>query len=287
MSIQCTIVPVTAYQQNCSIIKCLSTNKAAIVDPGGDVERILGAVENMDATVEKVILTHGHMDHCAASDVLRQQLGIPIEGPGRGDAFWIEGLPQACQMAGFPHTDAFEPDRWLEEGDTVSVGEQTLKVLHCPGHTPGHVVFLYEEQKVAWVGDVLFQGSIGRTDFPQGNQISPSFPATVPPRPSVRNAGATPSWPTPTMVDPDRENLLREEFHKQTARIQWHDLQTNYAHGSVVRVGDSLDLLEVAVQLGLDNTEQFQQWIADGKIAAVSETEAQAWYESNPELWCS
>jgi glyoxylase-like metal-dependent hydrolase (beta-lactamase superfamily II) len=162
-------VPVTAYQQNCSIIKCLATSKAAIVDPGGDIERILGAVEQMDAEVEKIILTHGHMDHCAASDVLRQQLSIPIEGPHKEDDFWIAKLPEWCQMSGFPHADAFEPDRWLEEGDEVTVGEQTLRVLHTPGHTPGPVVFLYEPQKVAWVGDVLFQGSIGRTDFPRGD----------------------------------------------------------------------------------------------------------------------
>lgn len=169
MSIQCSIVPVTAYQQNCSIIKCLATSKAAIVDPGGDIERILGAVEQMDAEVEKIILTHGHMDHCAASDVLRQHLSIPIEGPHKEDDFWIAKLPEWCQMSGFPHADAFEPDRWLEEGDEVTVGDQTLRVLHTPGHTPGHVVFLYEPQKVAWVGDVLFQGSIGRTDFPRGD----------------------------------------------------------------------------------------------------------------------
>ncbi len=169
MSIQCAIVPVTPYQQNCSVIRCESTGKAAIVDPGGDVERIMGAVEQLQADVEKIILTHAHMDHCAASDVLRKQLGVPIEGPHREDLFWLEGLPQFCEMSGFPHADAFEPDRWLEEGDTVTVGEQTLQVLHCPGHTPGHVVFLYEPQKVAWVGDVIFQGSIGRTDFPRGN----------------------------------------------------------------------------------------------------------------------
>ncbi len=169
MTIQCTIVPVTAYQQNCSIIKCEATGQAAIVDPGGDIDRILAAVEKMEATVEKVILTHGHMDHCAASDVLRQQLGVPIEGPHEADSFWIDKLPQWCEMSGFPHADAFTPDRWLEAGDTVTVGDQTLKVFHCPGHTPGHVVFLYEPQQVAWVGDVLFQGSIGRTDFPMGN----------------------------------------------------------------------------------------------------------------------
>ena len=169
MSIQCTIVPVTPYQQNCSIIKCESTGRAAIVDPGGDVDQILAAVEKMQATVEKVILTHAHLDHCAASDVLRQQLEVPIEGPQKEDEFWLEKLPEWCQMAGFPHADAFLPDRWLEQGDTVNVGEQTLQVIHCPGHTPGHVVFLYRPQQVAWVGDVLFQGSIGRTDFPRGN----------------------------------------------------------------------------------------------------------------------
>jgi glyoxylase-like metal-dependent hydrolase (beta-lactamase superfamily II) len=169
MSIQCAIVPVTPYQQNCSIIKCEDTARAAIVDPGGDVERILEAVEQLGASVEKIILTHAHLDHCAASDVLRQQLEVPIEGPHREDAFWLEGLPEACRMSGFPPAEAFEPDRWLEQGDAVTVGEQTLQVFHCPGHTPGHVVFLYAPQKVAWVGDVLFQGSIGRTDFPRGN----------------------------------------------------------------------------------------------------------------------
>ena len=169
MSIQCNIVPVTPYQQNCSIIKCQASGKAAIVDPGGDVDRILETVRKMDAEVEKIILTHAHMDHCAAADVLRKQLEVKIEGPQKADNFWLEKLPEWCKMAGFPHADAFEPDRWLEDGDTVTVGEQTLKVFHCPGHTPGHVVFLYQPQKVAWVGDVLFQGSIGRTDFPMGD----------------------------------------------------------------------------------------------------------------------
>jgi len=169
MPIQCTIVPVTAFQQNCSIIKCMATGKAAIVDPGGDVDSIMAALEKMDATAEKVILTHGHMDHCGASDVLRQQLNIPIEGPQKGDEFWIAMLPESCEKSGFPHADSFEPDRWLEDGDTVTVGEQVLKVIFCPGHTPGHVVFYYPEQKVAWVGDVIFQGSVGRTDFPRGN----------------------------------------------------------------------------------------------------------------------
>lgn len=169
MSIKVAIVPVTPYQQNCSIIKCEASGRAAIVDPGGDVDKILSAVAQLDARVEKILLTHGHLDHCAASDILRQRLEVPIEGPQKEDSFWIEKLPESCKMSGFPHADAFEPDRWLEEGDTVTVGEQTLGVYHCPGHTPGHVVFIYSEQKVAWVGDVLFQGSIGRTDFPRGN----------------------------------------------------------------------------------------------------------------------
>lgn len=169
MSIKVAIVPVTAYQQNCSILMCEATGRAAIVDPGGDIERLLEAVAKMGATVEKIILTHGHMDHCAASAELREQLGVPIEGPEREDAFWIDQLPAVCQMSGFPHADAFVPDRWLVNGDTVTVGAQTLQVYHCPGHTPGHVVFVHAEQKVAWVGDVLFQGSIGRTDFPRGN----------------------------------------------------------------------------------------------------------------------
>lgn len=169
MSIKVSIVPVTAYQQNCSILKCEETGRGAVFDPGGDVERILEAVRQMDVTLEKIILTHGHMDHCAASDILRQQLDIPIEGPQREDDFWIGKLPEWCQMAGFPHADAFEPDRWLEDGDTVQVGAQTLEVLHCPGHTPGHVVLFHRVQQLAWVGDVIFQGSIGRTDFPRGN----------------------------------------------------------------------------------------------------------------------
>jgi hydroxyacylglutathione hydrolase len=169
MPIKVAIVPVTPYQQNCSVIKCEATGCAAIVDPGGDIERILQAVEQLEGRVEKILLTHGHLDHCAASAQLRSQLEVPIEGPQIEDDFWITRLPESCEKSGFPPAEAFVPDRWLEEGDTVTVGEQTLRVLHCPGHTPGHVVFLYDPQKVAWVGDVLFQGSIGRSDFPRGN----------------------------------------------------------------------------------------------------------------------
>ena len=169
MSIKIAIVPVTPFQQNCSIIKCEATGRGALVDPGGDIDRILEEVERLDMSPEKILLTHGHMDHCAAAGQLRDRLTLPIEGPQREDSFWIEKLPESCQMMGVPPVDPFVPDRWLEDGDTVTVGELAFQVLHCPGHTPGHVVFLYPEQKVAWVGDVLFQGSIGRTDFPRGN----------------------------------------------------------------------------------------------------------------------
>jgi len=169
MTIQCTIVPVTPYQQNCSVVRCVRTGKAAIVDPGGDAARIMEAVEKMDAMVEKILLTHAHVDHCAASDLLRQQLDVPIEGPHRGDSFWLERLPEWCRMSGFPPANPFTPDRWLEDGDRVTVGDLEFNVLHCPGHTPGHVVFHHRGQHLAWVGDVLFRGSIGRTDFPGGN----------------------------------------------------------------------------------------------------------------------
>jgi len=169
MTIKCTIVPVTPFQQNCSVIRCEATGRAAITDPGGDVERILEVVREMQADVEKILLTHGHMDHCAAADVLRRQLDVPIEGPHADDEFWISRLPEWCEMVNFPPADPFVPDRWLKDGDTVTVGRETLQVLHCPGHTPGHVIFFHPGQRVAWVGDVLFQGSIGRTDFPRGD----------------------------------------------------------------------------------------------------------------------
>ena len=166
---KCAIVPVTAYQQNCSILMCEESRQAAVVDPGGDLERIEEALEKMAVTLEKVLLTHGHMDHCAIADDIRKKYRVPIEGPHIEDRFWIDKLPEWCDMSGFPHADAFEPDRWLNDGDTVQFGRQTLDVKHCPGHTPGHVVFFHPLQKVAMVGDVLFQGSVGRTDFPRGD----------------------------------------------------------------------------------------------------------------------
>jgi len=166
---KCAIVPVTAYQQNCSILVCEETRRAALVDPGGELPRLRAAVEQLGVTLEKVFLTHGHMDHCAAAHEARKEWGVPIEGPHQDDKFWIDQLAEACRRVGFPPAEAFEPDRWLVDGDTVTFGAQTLEVLHCPGHTPGHVVFFHRAERVAFVGDVLFQGSIGRTDFPRGD----------------------------------------------------------------------------------------------------------------------
>lgn len=168
-AMKCAIVPVTPYQQNCSILVCEETGRAALVDPGGEVPRLREALEQLGVTLEKVFLTHGHMDHCAAADVVRREFGVPIEGPHREDKFWIDQLPESCRRTGFPPAEAFEPDRWLEDGDTISFGAQTLEVLHCPGHTPGHVVLFHRGVRLALVGDVLFKGSIGRTDFPRGD----------------------------------------------------------------------------------------------------------------------
>jgi len=169
MALKVVIVPVTAYQQNCSIIVCEKTGKAAIVDPGGEPDKLLQALKELNATPEKIFITHGHLDHAGAAKEMAEILRVPIEGPHKGDKFWLDGLEEYAKMMQFPPTRTFTPDRWLEQGDTVSFGDVTLDVLHCPGHTPGHVVFHHPESQLAWVGDVLFQGSIGRTDFPQGN----------------------------------------------------------------------------------------------------------------------
>ncbi|SDJ98536.1 MBL fold metallo-hydrolase [Microbulbifer yueqingensis] len=169
MSLQFHTVPVTPFQQNCTLLWCEDSKRAAVVDPGGDIERILAAVEERGLKLEKILLTHGHLDHVGGTAALAAQLQLPIEGPHREDAFWIEQLPVQTQMFGFPPVETFSPDRWLEQGDTVTVGNESLEVHHCPGHTPGHVIFFHRPGKLALVGDVLFAGSIGRTDFPRGD----------------------------------------------------------------------------------------------------------------------
>ncbi len=163
------ILPVTQFMQNCTLLWCDETNEAALVDPGGETQRLLAEVTKRGLTLKQLLLTHGHLDHVGAADELRQQSGAAIVGPQQADAFWLQALPAQSEMFGFPLTEAFSPDRWLTEGEQVQIGNQTLQVLHCPGHTPGHVVFYSQASKLALVGDVLFQGSIGRTDFPQGN----------------------------------------------------------------------------------------------------------------------
>ncbi|MGB1092711.1 MAG: MBL fold metallo-hydrolase [Oceanobacter sp.] len=163
------IIPVTAFMQNCTILCCEKTRECAIVDPGGDIDKVLAALESLKGKATKILLTHAHIDHCGATSELSKRLDLPVEGPHKGDDFWIQGLPQQSAMFGFPNVEIFTPDRWLEQGDKVQVGEVELNVIHCPGHTPGHVVFHQPEQKLALVGDVLFQGAIGRTDFPMGD----------------------------------------------------------------------------------------------------------------------
>ncbi|MFZ9509864.1 MAG: MBL fold metallo-hydrolase [Burkholderiaceae bacterium] len=162
-------IPVTPFQQNCSLVWCDDTRQAAVIDPGGDLEVILSAVDEHGLKLQQIWLTHAHIDHAGATAELAARLKLPIIGPHPGDQFWIDGLPQQGVMFGFPRCEAFTPTRWLHDDDTVTLGGHTLNVRHCPGHTPGHVVFHSPEMNRAFVGDVLFAGSIGRTDFPQGN----------------------------------------------------------------------------------------------------------------------
>ncbi len=163
------VVPVTPFEQNCSVVWCEKTKRAAVVDPGGDLDRIEPVLTENGLTLEKILLTHAHIDHAGATAELARRKHVPIEGPHRGDQFWIDNLPEAGSRYGFKYAEVFTPDRWLDQGDTVTVGDETLQVRHCPGHTPGHVVFIHPTERFALVGDVLFQGSIGRTDFPGGN----------------------------------------------------------------------------------------------------------------------
>lgn len=169
MTLKVILVPVTPFEQNCSILICQQTNQAAVVDPGGDLPKILEALEGSGAQVEKILLTHGHVDHCAGAVALAEQLGVDIIGPHEDEKFWLDQLPLQSQRFGFGSAEAFIPKQWLVDGDTVNVGATQLLVKHCPGHTPGHVIFFSAQDDLAVVGDVLFAGSIGRTDFPRGN----------------------------------------------------------------------------------------------------------------------
>jgi glyoxylase-like metal-dependent hydrolase (beta-lactamase superfamily II) len=163
------VVPVTPFRQNCSIVWDEATKRAAVVDPGGDLDQVLSLLEREGLTLEKILLTHGHLDHAAATAELAAAKKVPIEGPHPDDQFLIDDLPRQARQYGFAESHVFVPDRWLDQGDQVSVGGETLEVRHCPGHTPGHVIFFHAATRLALVGDVLFAGSIGRTDFPRGN----------------------------------------------------------------------------------------------------------------------
>jgi len=167
--INAVIVPVTPLQQNCTLVWCAKTLKAAVIDPGGEAPRLLAGLKQYGLTLEKIWITHGHMDHAGGAAALKAATGVPIEGPHRDDLFWIQNIEESGRMYGMPDAQVFSPDRWLEDGDRVTLGQTEFEVRHCPGHTPGHVVFFHREARLAQVGDVLFQGSIGRTDFPKGD----------------------------------------------------------------------------------------------------------------------
>ena len=167
-NVRAAVIPVTPFQQNCTLLWCEKTKKAAVIDPGGDLERIRDAIAQSGVSVEKILLTHGHIDHAAGAAELREELGVTIEGPHEADDFLLQRLAEQGQAYGIPARPV-TPDRWLNEGDTVTIGDLTLDVLHCPGHSPGSVVLVSKAERFAIVGDVIFQGSVGRVDLPGGD----------------------------------------------------------------------------------------------------------------------
>ena len=166
------VIPVTPYRQNCSLVWCSATGRGAIVDPGGEVERLKAVIAANGVTLEKVLLTHGHLDHASGASRLAREFKVPVEGPHADDSFLLEALGGNRGQPGFSDAENCAPDRWLDDGDAVGFGEVEFGVRHCPGHTPGHVVFFHEAMKIAFVGDVLFKGSVGRSDFPRGDHAA-------------------------------------------------------------------------------------------------------------------
>lgn len=171
-TLMAAVVPVTPFQQNCSVLWCTRTMEGAVVDPGGDLDKILDAAAQHKVKLVKILITHGHVDHASGTADLAARLEVPIEGPQREDKFWIDQLPEQAKRFGIAGAQSFEPDRWLEDGDIVGFGDIEMETRHCPGHTPGHVIFFHAPSRLAVVGDVLFQGSIGRTDFPRGDHAT-------------------------------------------------------------------------------------------------------------------
>lgn len=169
MALEFKIIPVTPFEQNCSVIWCTETLMAAIVDPGGEIDKVHDFIKSNNLELDKILITHAHLDHAGGTAELARKTGVPIIGPHKDDQFWIDLMPQQCQQFGM-QGETFSPDQWLNHNDSVSLGKLSFDVVHCPGHTPGHVVFVETSQSFAMVGDVLFQGSIGRSDFPRGNQ---------------------------------------------------------------------------------------------------------------------
>lgn len=166
------IIPVTHYRQNCTLLWCDETQQAAVVDPGGNIDIIQQAIAERQLQLVKILLTHGHLDHVGGVAALSTAMAVPIEGPHPDDMFWLDMLPKQAEMMGFASTRPFKPDCFFNDGDRVGFGNISLQIFHCPGHTPGHIVFYHEPSQLALVGDVLFRGSIGRTDFPRGNYDS-------------------------------------------------------------------------------------------------------------------
>lgn len=166
------VTPVTPLQQNCTTVWCVKTRKAAVIDPGDSVDAVLAEVARRGLTLDAIWITHGHLDHAGGAAEMKEKSGVDIIGPHPEDQFWIDGIPEQGQRWGLPGARSFTPDRWLGDGDTVTLGETTWEVFHCPGHTPGHVIFFNREARFAQVGDVLFQGSVGRTDFPRSDHTA-------------------------------------------------------------------------------------------------------------------
>jgi hydroxyacylglutathione hydrolase len=163
------VTSVTPLQQNCTTVWCTATLKAAVIDPGGSVDAVIGEVARRGLTLDQIWITHGHLDHAGGAAEMAEKSGAPIIGPHPEDQFWIDGIPAQGQAYGLPEARSFTPSRWLDEGQTVTLGDTLWEVRHCPGHTPGHVIFFNRAARFAQVGDVLFKGSVGRTDFPRSD----------------------------------------------------------------------------------------------------------------------